>query len=265
MNLNLQHLCTSVVDIAREVGTYLRHEQSKLKSEQIETKSLNSLVSYVDKTAEKQLVEKLTVLLPEAGFIAEEGTGAPVEGGLNWIVDPLDGTTNYMHGLPLYAISIALSVGSDLVVGVVYEVGNDEMFSAYQGGGSFLNGQKIQVANRGTLSNTLLATGFPYYDFDRMPAYLKVLEQLFPKTRGLRRFGSAATDLAWVAAGRFDAYFEYSLSPWDVAAGIVLVREAGGVVSNFSNGDEAVFAAEIIAGAPAIHEELLPILAPLAR
>lgn len=223
--------------IVRPVGQYIAQERRNFTPDLIETKSLNALVSYVDQEAEKKLVEGLHRLLPEAGFIAEEGSGTPSNSGeWDWVVDPLDGTTNFMHGIPTFAVSVGLLHGTDLVAGAVYELGQDEYFSAEIGRGARCNGAEIHTSPQESLSNSLLATGFPYYDFSEMEAYLKTLQEAFRSTRGVRRLGSAATDLAYVACGRFEAFFEHGLSPWDVAAGILLVREAGGWAGPFGSG-----------------------------
>lgn len=254
--MDLAKTCDQTVHLAREVGAFLRKEQAKVKAADVEVKSLNSLVSYVDKEAEKKLVTGLQSIFPNAGFIAEEGTGERVDNGFNWIVDPLDGTTNFLHGLPEYAISIALHDGEKVVIGVVFEVGQNECFSAYLGGGAYCNGEKIEVAKNPKLANSLLATGFPYYDFEKLEPYMLLLKECFQRTRGVRRWGSAAVDLAYVACGRFDGYFEYSLNAWDVAAGCLLVTEAGGVVSAFSPTNDPIFGREILASSSAIEPEL---------
>ena len=263
--MNYNKLANSVGSLAREVGLFIKSEQEKLSSIKIETKSLNSLVSYVDKEAEKKLISSLSALLPEAGFIAEERTVDPKKADFQWIVDPLDGTTNFLHGLPIFSVSIALTHLDDLVVGVVYEVGQDELFVASKNNGTTLNGKAIEVTETENLSDTLLATGFPYYDFKRLPVYLELLSDFFKTTRGVRRMGSAAVDLAYVAAGRFDGFFEYGLSPWDVAAGTLLVEEAGGMVNDFSNGKNILFGKEIWASNGKIHEEISKKLSQLAE
>ncbi|NVK04512.1 MAG: inositol monophosphatase [Flavobacteriia bacterium] len=254
--MDLPHVCDQTVHLVREVGAFIRKEQQKVTSGDIELKSLNSLVSYVDKQAEEQLVAGLTRIVPEAGFIAEEGTGERNGNGLNWIVDPLDGTTNFLHGLPVYSVSVALHDGKDLVIGVVLEVGQNECFHAYRGGGAYVNGSPISVSSNATLADSLLATGFPYYDFERMEEYLNLLRDCFQKTRGVRRWGSAAVDLAYVACGRFDGFFEYGLNPWDVAAGTLLVQEAGGKVSAFSPTNDPIFGREILASSSSVYDEL---------
>jgi len=250
--MNLAEIAKSIGELATQVGIYIAKEQAQLAQIEVETKSLNSLVSYVDKTAEERIVKGLKALIPHAGFIAEEGTESPSESDYQWIVDPLDGTTNFLHGLPIFSVSIALTHKKKPVIGVIYEAGQGELFVASMGSGATLNGSPIQVTKTPALQDTLLATGFPYYDFDKMDEYLKLLAYLFKNTRGLRRLGSAATDLAYVACGRFDGFFEYGLSPWDVAAGVVLVEEAGGVVTEFSGGNDPIFGQTIWASNPHI-------------
>lgn len=258
--MNYQEICLNVCNIAKDAGVFIRKERNKISSHQIEVKSLNSLVTYVDKTSEKILVDALTQLIPNAGFITEEGTIEKKNENLSWIIDPLDGTTNFIHGLPCFSVSIALMEKGKIVIGVIYEVNLDECFYAWKNGGSYLNGEKINVTTTKNLSDTLIATGFPYYDYDRMQSYLKLFADLMKKTRGIRRLGSAATDLAYVACGRFDAFYEYSLHPWDVAAGSLIVEEAGGVVTDFKGGDNYIFGKEINASNGFIHQELSNII-----
>lgn len=253
--MDLQKLCAQVITLSEVTGNFILSERDKVSTEQIELKSLNSLVSYVDKTAEEQLVKGLRGLLPEAGFIAEEGTDNTKGDEYNWVVDPLDGTTNFLHGIPVFAISIALMQNDEVILGVVYELGQKEMFAAWKGGGAYLNGKPIKVSSNKELKNSLLATGFPYYDFGRLENFLELMTIYFEKTRGVRRLGSAATDLAYVACGRFDAFFEYGLSPWDVAAGALIVKEAGGIVKDYKDGDDYIFGKEIACGNPNIFEE----------
>lgn len=254
--LQLKELLQTVEDVARKTGDFILKERNSVSTDEVELKSLNSLVSYVDKTAEKMIVDGVKPLILEAGFIAEEDTESIRGKRYNWVIDPLDGTTNFLHDIPVFAISIALMDGDEVVLGVVYELGQKEMFSAVKGGGATLNGKSIRVKQTTELKNTLMATGFPYYDFDRMQSFFKLLGSLFTKTRGVRRLGSAATDLAYVACGRFDGFFEYGLSPWDVAAGALLVQEAGGKVSDYTKGDNYIFGKEILATSTAIYGEL---------
>ncbi|MFN4235480.1 MAG: inositol monophosphatase family protein [Bacteroidia bacterium] len=258
--MNYQEICLKVCDIAKQAVAFIRAERNKIAAHQVEVKSLNSLVTYVDKTSEKMLVEALQQLLPEAGFITEEETINNKNENLSWIIDPLDGTTNFIHGVPCFSVSIALMANGEVVIGVIYEINLDECFYAWKNGGAFLNGTKINVTTTKNLSDTLLATGFPYYDYERMQPYLNLLAELMEKTRGIRRLGSAATDLAYVACGRFDAFYEYSLHAWDVAAGALIVQEAGGKVSDFKGGNDYIFGKEINASNGFIHQELSDII-----
>jgi len=260
--MQLRALTNAVESLSREVGTFIRTEQEKISEHKVDTKALNSLVTYVDKEAELRIVNGLKSLLPEAGFIAEEQTEALSNTEYTWIVDPLDGTTNYIHGIPTFATSIALAKGEELLLGVVYEINQDECFSASKDNGAFLNGKQISVSKKEKLSDTLLATGFPYYNFSRRDAYIKVLNQLFESCRGLRRIGSAAVDLCYTACGRFDGYFEYSLQPWDIAAGALIVKEAGGTVSDFNGGNTFLNGEEILAASANIYPQLLELIKP---
>ncbi|WP_316821268.1 inositol monophosphatase family protein [Pedobacter gandavensis] len=259
--MNYELLCSKVVAIARLTGNFIRKESMNFEASAVEIKGLNDLVSYVDKTAEKQLVRNLVKLLPEAGFITEEETINTVGKVYNWIIDPLDGTTNFIHGLPTYAISIALYEDGQPVIGVVYEINRGEMFSTFKGGAAYLNNKEIRVSSRTALSETLIATGFPYYQFDQQEAYMQLLSEMMRSCHGLRRIGSAATDLAYVACGRFDGFFEYNLNSWDVAAGAYLVQQAGGNILNFSGGIEFIQKREILATNGQIDLELQAIMA----
>ncbi len=259
-SLDLKTLAEAVSALGKSVGQFLKDELGKVASGAIETKSLNSLVSYVDKQAEIRLVKGLKTLLPEAGFLVEEGSAAHQNEAFIWIVDPLDGTTNFLHQIPVFSISIALQYKGEIVLGMVYEVMRDECFLAHQDGGAFLNGKTIRVSEEAKFSNALIATGFPYYDFERLNPYFEILKDFAQTTRGIRRIGSAAVDLAYLACGRFNAYFEYSLSPWDVAAGALIVKEAGGYVADFSKKQNWLHGKEIVAVAPPLKDDLFKIL-----
>ncbi|WEK18013.1 MAG: inositol monophosphatase family protein [Candidatus Pedobacter colombiensis] len=258
--MDYEILCSKVIAIARLTGNFIRKESMNFDAKAIEYKGLNDLVSYVDKTAEKQLVRNLAKILPEAGFTTEEKTTSRKGAVYNWIIDPLDGTTNFIHGLPTYSISIALYEEDKPVIGVVYEITRGEMFYTYQGGAAYLNNKPITVSSRPKLSDCLLATGFPYYEFDKQAQYMQLFSEMMRRCHGLRRIGSAAVDLAYVACGRFDAYFEYNLNSWDVAAGAYLVQQAGGQIMNFSGGDEFIKKREILATNGLLDEELLELM-----
>jgi myo-inositol-1(or 4)-monophosphatase len=245
--ISYQALTLRVCGIARHVGRFVSEERNTFDDSKIEVKGVHNLVSYVDKAAEIRIINELQLLLPEAGFIAEEGTNSTRGERYNWVIDPLDGTTNYIHRLPIYSVSIALIDGNEPVLGVVYEVGHNECFYAWKGGGAFLDEQLIRVSDRSEIGNALLATGFPYSDFSRMDAYVEMFKWAMTNARGVRRLGSAAADLAYVACGRFDAFWEYDLKPWDVAAGAIIVTEAGGKVTDYKGGSDYLFGREIVA------------------
>jgi len=246
-----------VIRLSREIGTWMREERKTFKQSAIEIKGFNNFVSYVDKEAEKRFVSGLAELLPESGFIAEEGTSDKVGQRYQWIIDPLDGTTNYVHGIPLYCTSVALIEGEELIMGVVYEPNTDECFHAMKGHGAYRNDEQIKVSSQKELIKSLLATGFPYDDFHREKGYFEILKALTKKSRGLRRLGTAALDLVYVADGRFEGFYEYGLNPWDVAAGALIVVEAGGQVTDFKGEEDYVFGEEIIASNAHIGNDLL--------
>lgn len=247
MTTTYEQLCLQTCEVARAAGAFIAAQAKGFKSSMIETKGLHDLVSYVDREAEKMIVDRLSLIIPDAGFIAEEGTNTQRGDTFNWIIDPLDGTTNFMQGIPVYAVSIALMHKDELVLGVVYEIGQQECFYAWKDGGAFLNGVKISVTDKSDMHQALLATGFPYSNFDHLDAYMEFLKWALVNARGVRRLGSAATDLAYVACGRFDAFWEYDLKPWDVAAGALLVLEAGGKVADFKGNADYIFGRTIVA------------------
>ena len=244
----MQKLLQDVIVLVKDTGDFIRQESARFDESKIEYKGKNDLVSYVDKTAEEMLVKGLELIMPGSGFIAEEGTSNKRSDIYNWIIDPLDGTTNFTHGIPIFAISVALMKRGELVMGVVYEVNRDECFHAIKGGGAFLNHMPIKVSDIRTLDRALLATGFPYYDFEQMNQYLSIINDLMHETHGLRRMGSAAVDLVYTACGRFEGFCEYNLNAWDVAAGALIVKEAGGIVTDFKGGGDFLFGRQIAAG-----------------
>jgi myo-inositol-1(or 4)-monophosphatase len=256
----LQQILPQVIEIAKQAGDFIRQERLKFDPDKVEYKGLNDMVSYVDKTAEQIIVTGLEKVLPEAGFITEEQTKTNVADKYNWIIDPLDGTTNFIHGLPSFSVSIALKRFDELILGVVYEINLDECFYACKGSPAYLNGKEIHVSNRAKVADSLIATGFPYYDFSKQPAYIALFTELMKNCHGLRRVGSAAVDLVYTACGRFEAFYEYNLNPWDVAAGVVIVRQAGGEVVNFRGGDEVMNARELLATNGKITGELLEVV-----
>lgn len=255
--MNYELLCSKVIAVTRLTGNFIRKEAMAFDANAIEYKGLNDMVSYVDKNAEKQLVKNLSKILPGSGFITEEDTENVTDKTYTWIIDPLDGTTNFIHGIPTYSVSIALYEENMPVIGVVYEINRGEMFFTFKGGAAYLNNKEIHVSRNSNLSQSLLATGFPYYQFDKQPQYMELFTEMMQKCHGLRRIGSAAVDLAYVACGRFDAYFEYNLNSYDVAAGAYLVQQAGGNVMNFAGGDEFLVTREMLATNGKVTDEIL--------
>ncbi len=258
--MQLENITSQVTDIAKQAGDFIRQERKNFNPDRIEYKGLNDLVSYVDKNAEKIIVSGLEKILPEAGFITEEKTTTKISDRYNWIIDPLDGTTNFIHGLPTYSVSIALKEYDELVSGVVYEINLDECFYACKDNPACLNGTEIKVSNINRVGKSLIATGFPYYDFEKQAAYIELFTELMRSCHGLRRLGSAAVDLVYTACGRFEAFYEYNLNAWDIAAGVVIVRQAGGEAINFKGGNEVMDTRELLASNGKITGELLGIV-----
>ena len=257
--MNLESITEKVAAVALETGAFIRWERKRFSYDEVEFKGESDLVSYVDTESEKQIITGLEKILPEAGFITEEETTEQGQKDFTWIIDPLDGTTNFVHGIPNYCVSIGLMHEGEIVSGVVYEVANDECFHAWKDGGAYLNKTPIQVSNASSFTDCVLATGFPYYEFERLDEYLKILHQLMESTQGLRRMGSAAADMAYVACGRYGGYFEYNLNSYDIAGGVILVKEAGGTVTDFNGGTDFIFGKEIVAGG-IIHKKLLDVI-----
>lgn len=241
-------LCDRVCAIAQEAGVFIRTERLKFDAASIESKGRNNFVTHVDKGSEQLIVEALSPLVPGAGFITEEDATRERGNDYNWVIDPLDGTTNFIHGVPCYCVSIGLIRNNVPVLGVIYEINLGECFYAWEGGGAWLNGKAIRVSTTAQLSDSLVATGFPYDIGSKREQYMQLFGELQQQSRGMRRIGSAATDMAYVACGRFDVFYEYGLNPWDMAAGAIIVREAGGTVCDFKGGDDFLFGREMICG-----------------
>jgi myo-inositol-1(or 4)-monophosphatase len=258
--MNLESLCYKVVEVARKAGTFIGNERKTFGQTHVVEKGQRNLVSYVDFTAEKMIVEGLKVLLPEAGFLTEENTTEEGNKSLRWIIDPLDGTTNFIHGLPVFSVSIALEENGHILIGVVHEVNLNESFYAWKDGGAFMNEKRILVSETDVLRNALCATGFPYDPFPSVERYFDTLKFLFQNSRGIRRLGSAAVDLVYVASGRLDAFYEYNLNSWDVAAGALIVKEAGGTITDFSGGENFLFGREIVATNKNIYQMFLEVV-----
>lgn len=257
MSREPEQICSEIIDVSKKAGEFIRQELTRIQSHHIQSKGTHDFVTYVDKSAETIIVEELKRILPEAGFITEENTVKSGQKEYTWIVDPLDGTTNFIHGIPCFSVSIALKRNSEITAGVVYEVNLDECFYAWKDGGAYLNGKPIKVSATPQLKDCLLASGFPYHDYSRLEKYLELFTWCLHNTHGVRRLGSAAVDMAYVACGRFDAFFEYGLNAWDVAAGAIIVQEAGGKVTDFQGKNNYLFGGELIATNAKICDEFL--------
>lgn len=262
--IDYEKICQQLCDLVIETGKFIQKEAESFSADKIEFKGTHDLVSYVDKQAEIMLVSGLSSLLPEAGFITEEKTINKTGEVFTWIIDPLDGTTNFMHGLPVYSISVALMEKTDLVMGVVLELNRNELFYAWKGSPAFLNGKEIKVSSPSSMEHSLIATGFPYSDFKEIDAYLQLMKRMMIEGQGLRRLGSAAIDTCYVACGRFEAYFEFNINSYDVAGGMFILQQAGGRFSAFDPAQDsagAIFSSrQILATNGLIHEEMAGIL-----
>lgn len=247
----------------RKAGALMKRTWGKVQASQISSKARNDFVTVIDKKSQEILVAGLSRKFRHTGFIAEEN-GMNRQKEWTWIIDPLDGTMNFMYGLPAFCVSVGLRhQATGLSVGIVYDPIHEEWFTAVRGGGSFLNRRRIRVSTDARLANALLATGFPYRIRSRFEPYHRSFRSFFFKCRGIRRLGSAALDLCYTACGRFDGYWEMGLHIWDSAAGSLIVREAGGVVTDFEGGDGYLESGDTLAGNPALHRAMLRIVKPI--
>jgi len=258
-NEKLLSLKKDLTQLCADVSVFIREEIDKVSLSDIETKDLNSLVSYVDKEAEKTIVSALRSWTPNAGFITEEDTVAQEDKPLTWIIDPLDGTTNYLHKIPHFSISIALMLEGEIVLGIVYEVVLDRAFTAIKGLGAWENDTPIQVKPTEALKDAIVVTGFPYKRDHDIDKNLEILKYCILNCRGIRRLGSAALDLAYVASGKVDIYYEKTLNIWDIAAGGLIVKEAGGSVSGFNNSNY-LKSGSIIASNQKLHSPISSVI-----
>ena len=260
MELDLAYLCKEVREIARASATFLKEERRKFDWNLVEEKSAHNYVSYVDKESERQIIEALSTLLPEAGFISEEGSGSLTDEEYCWVIDPLDGTSNYIHDIAPYCVSIALRNRKELLLGVVYEVCRDECFYAVKGGKAYLDGNEIHVSDVSVLDNAFIALGFPYNSDAYRPVAAHLVDRLYGFAGGTRLMGSAAAELCYVAAGRFDARIEAFLGPWDVAAGALILLQAGGKISDFNGGENWASGEQVVASNGKVHFLVLSLL-----
>jgi len=250
-----------MVAAATKAARALKRDFGEVENLQVSRKGPSDFVSAADHRAEEVIRAELERARPGYAFLMEEsGEAAGRDPQHRWIVDPLDGTTNFLHGVPHFAISIALERQGKLAAGIIYNPITDELFSAERGGGAFLNDRRLRVAARSSLGESLVATGMPFRGRGDHEGYLRELASIMPEVAGIRRFGAAALDLAYVAAGRFDGFWERGLSPWDLAAGILIIREAGGYVTDLDGRDAILDKGHVLAGNEAIHRQLLALL-----
>lgn len=250
------------IKAARRAGQIINRASNDLDLVKVATKQPNDYVTEVDKAAEAAIIETLREAYPNYGILAEESgeTAGKGDAEYQWIIDPLDGTTNFIHGLPQYAVSIALAKGGVVEQAVVFDPNRNELFTASKGAGAFLNERRIRVSRRIKLQDALIGTGFPYRMFDKIDLYLAIFKELAEKSAGQRRPGAASLDLAYVACGRYDGFWEFGLSPWDMAAGSLLISEAGGLVSDLRGDASYLETGNIIAGTPKVFAPLLKII-----
>jgi myo-inositol-1(or 4)-monophosphatase len=255
-------MLTNAVKAARRAGSIINRASEDIGALKIQTKTYNDFVTEVDKSAEQAIIETLKDLYPTHGFFGEESGETNTESDFVWIIDPLDGTTNFLHGMPQYCISIALQERGVLTHAVIYDPVHNDLFTATKGRGAFLNDKRIRVTQRAKLQDALIGTGFPFRDFKHLDTYLAMLKDMIRKSSGIRRPGSAALDLAYVAAGWFDGFWEINLSPWDIAAGGLIVQEAGGIVGDFEGNEGWLHSGNIVAGNPKVFAQMLQVLTP---
>ncbi|MGE0559051.1 MAG: inositol monophosphatase family protein [Burkholderiales bacterium] len=249
------------VKAARRAGGIINRAGRNLDVIAVREKAANDFVSEVDREAEQAIIRTLHEAYPKHSILAEE-SGASGNSEYQWIIDPLDGTTNFLHGFPQYAVSIALAHRGVITQAVVYDPTRNDLFTASKGGGAFLNDTRIRVSKRDHLKPALIATGFPYRQLEHLEAYLGMMRDIIKNTAGIRRPGSASLDLAYVAAGRVDGFWELGLSKWDIAAGALLITEAGGMIGNLQGNDGYLDSGNVVAGNPKVYAQLLPLIAP---
>jgi len=261
-------MLNTAVKAARRAAAVINRASFDLERVKITAKGQNDFVTEVDQAAEQAIIEVLLNAYPDHAVLAEESGASPNLHDAQenvWIIDPLDGTTNYIHGFPQYAVSIALQQRGQITQAVVYDPTRNDLFTASKGGGAFLNEKRIRVSKRAKLAEGLIGTGFPFRDMRELDEYIAMFRVIVQNCAGLRRPGSAALDLAYVAAGRLDGFFERGLKPWDIAAGALLITEAGGIVGDFTGESDYLYKGDIIAGTPKVFGQMISLLGPFAR
>lgn len=248
------------IEAAREAGKFLRYSVGRVKTIETKQGEERNFVSEIDRGSEERIITTIRRHFPSHGILAEEGGASNPDAEYRWIIDPLDGTTNFLHGLPVFCVTIGIEHRGEIIAGVVYDPNLDILYTAEKGGGAFMNGRRMKVSATGELINSLLMTGFPY-DVARNPDHaVEHFVSFLMEASGIRRFGSAALDLCYVAAGRLDGFWEVNLHAWDMAAGVLLVTEAGGKVSDFDGGPLSIYGRKIIASNGVIHDAMLGVL-----
>jgi myo-inositol-1(or 4)-monophosphatase len=267
MSQALHPMLNVAVKAARAAGALINRASLDLDLIKVNTKSPNDFVTEVDQAAEQAIIEVLLTAYPGHGILAEESgrTHGAKDSDYLWIIDPLDGTTNFIHGFPVYAVSIGLAVKGQIQQAVVYDPCRNDLFYASKGRGAFLNDKRLRVSKRNRMNDALIGTGFPFRKGDNFKRYVAMFETIMTQCAGLRRPGAAALDLCYVAAGYYDGFFETGLSPWDIAAGSLMITEAGGLVGNFTGDADYLYQREVVAGNPKIFAQLVPLLAPYSR
>ncbi len=248
------------VRAARRAGSIINRAALSGSALEVESKHVNDYVTQVDRAAEQAIMDVVRKAYPDHGFLAEESGASAENAEVRWIIDPLDGTTNFIHGFPQYCVSIAVEQRGALAHAVVYDPARNELFTASKGRGAFLNDRRIRVSKCRRLQDALVGTGFPFKELTRLDLYLRQLQRLMSQTAGVRRAGAAALDLAYVACGRLDAFWELGLSPWDMAAGALLIQEAGGLVGGLTGESDFLASGDIAAATPKIFPTLLEAL-----
>ncbi len=255
----MQPLLNIAITAARAAGHVIIRYMNRVDSMAVQSKRRNDFVSEVDRLAEQQIISIIRRGYPQHAILAEESGGRPGD-EYQWLIDPLDGTTNYLHGFPQYAVSIGLKHKEILQLGVIYDPFKEELFAAHRGAGATLNSRRIRVSSANGMAGALLGTGIPYRAEQDLDAYLATLKALIRDTAGVRRAGAASLDLAYVACGRLDGFWEFGLRPWDLAAGVVLIQEAGGIVGDMFGGSEFLQTGNIVAGSPKVFQAMVRIL-----
>ena len=256
MSSDPQQFLDVAIEAAQQAGSYLLENQGKLLREHIDEKNANDFVTYVDKGAEKIIIDHILARFPAHSILAEESGKSQQNSDFQWIIDPLDGTTNYIRNIPIYAVSIALQHHSELIAGVIFNPAEDELFCAAKDGGATLNKQQIRISETQDFSKAFLATGFPHHAKRYLPPFTRSFHEIFYASAGVRRLGAAALDMCYTACGRFDGYWELGLHAWDIAAGSIIVREAGGIVTDFWGNNAFLDSGFLIAGNSTIHERI---------